>query len=171
MTSASNCSAPPSARRAAVFRRGARAAGEADAPGLELQRASVREPGGDQILHQLLLAVDGGGFAAGERRKIEMDEAVAEADVERMVDHAVATHARAEPELMDQIDGALLEHAGAHARLDMLAAAGFEHHAVDALAIEQVRKEQPRRACADDPDLRAHLDVRPECGPSARRDA
>ena len=57
---------------------------------------------------------------------------------------------------MDQVDGALLEHAGAHAALDVVAAPRFENHAVDALAKQEVRQKEARRARADDPDLCAH---------------
>ena len=48
----------------------------------------------------------------------------------------------------------LLEHAGADALLDVLAAAALEHDRLDPFALEQPRERQPRRAGADDPDLR-----------------
>ena len=61
------------------------------------------------------------------------------------------------PGLHEQVDGALLEHAGAHALLDVVAAAGLEHHRLDALPVQEVREQEPGRAGADDPDLRAHV--------------
>ncbi len=87
-----------------------------------------------------------------------MDQlAVAEADVDRLVDHAFAPQPLVQAELAHQIDGALLQHAGAHAVFHIGAAARFQHDAVDALAIEQMREEQARGARADDDDLRVHF--------------
>ena len=60
-------------------------------------------------------------------------------------------------EFVHQLDGALLQHAGAHAALDVVAAARLQHHAIDAGAMQQQRQEQPGRTGADDPDLRAHV--------------
>ena len=59
-------------------------------------------------------------------------------------------------ELAEQVDGALLEHAGTDARLDVLAAAALEHDRLDARPFEQARQRQPRRPRADDADLRPH---------------
>ena len=56
--------------------------------------------------------------------------------------------------LDEQVGGSLLEHAGADAVLDVLAAAVLEHDRLDPLALEQPRERQPGRAGADDPDLR-----------------
>jgi hypothetical protein len=139
-------------------RRGSHDAVEAEHLGFEQERAAVGEARGDQILHHLLLAVDRDMPAAGQRRQVEMDEPVAEADVERVVDHAFAPEPRVEAERVHHLDGALLEHAGAYAALDVLAGARFQHDAVDAFARQQVRQKQPGRPGADDPDLRAHDD-------------
>ena len=86
--------------------------------------------------------------------------AVAEADVDRLVDHAFAAQPLIEPKLGHQVDGALLQHAGAHAVFHIGAAARFEHDAVDALAIEQMREEEARGPRADDSDLRVHFPSR-----------
>jgi hypothetical protein len=58
---------------------------------------------------------------------------------------------------LEQPDRALLEHAGANAALDIVARSRLEDHAVDAVDLQQTRKQQPRRACADDADLGALL--------------
>ena len=50
----------------------------------------------------------------------------------------------------------VLEHAGAHAVLDVLARARLQHDRLDAGALEQVREQQPRGPGADDPHLRLH---------------
>ena len=61
------------------------------------------------------------------------------------------------PTSLQQVDGALLEHAGAHALLDVLAAAVLEHDRLDAAQVQQVREQQPGGAGADDADLRPLL--------------
>ena len=62
------------------------------------------------------------------------------------------------PDSLEQVDRALLEHAGADRRLDLLAAARLEHHRFDAAQMQQVREQQARGSRADDPDLGAHRD-------------
>ncbi len=78
------------------------------------------------------------------------------ADIEPRIGHALAVQPLAGAKLVHQVDGALLQHAGADAVLDVVAAARFQHHAVDAGALQQQRQQQPGRARADDPDLGAH---------------
>ena len=124
--------------------------------GLEQDRAAARKPRRDQILHHLLLAVDRDDLARRQHRQIDVDDAAAEADVEPRVGHALAMQPLAGAEFVHQRDGALLQHAGAHAALDVVAAPRLQHDAVDAGAMQQQRQEQPGRTGADDPDLRAH---------------
>src|SRR5207253_8669015 len=52
-----------------------------------------------------------------------------------------------------QLGRSLLEHAGADAVLDVLAAAIFEDDALDSRDLEQARQGEPGRPRADDPDL------------------
>ena len=126
--------------------------------GLELDRRAVRDARGDQVLHHLLLAVDRHHLAGDQLGEMHVDQlAVAEADVDRLVDHAFAPQPLVEAELVHQVDGALLQHAGAHAILHIGAAARLEHDAVDAFAIEQMREEQAGRPRADDGDLCVHF--------------
>ena len=66
---------------------------------------------------------------------------------------AFAIHARAEPDLAQQRDGAGLEHAGADALQHMGAALPFQDDAVDAVAMEHMGQEQAGRAAADDRHL------------------
>ena len=85
----------------------------------------------------------------------------AEADVERLVDHAFAPQPLVDAELVHQVDGALLQHAGAHATLDVVAAARLQHDAIDAGAMQQMREKQSGRPRADDGDLCVHFLSRP----------
>ena len=80
----------------------------------------------------------------------------AEAQVDAFVAEALALHALADAALREQVDRALLEHAGADRRLDLLAAARLEHHRVDALEVQQVREQQAGGSRADDGDLGFH---------------
>ena len=61
---------------------------------------------------------------------------------------------------MHQINGALLQHAGANALFDIVAAAIFEDDGIDALEVEKMRQNQTGGSCADDSDLRAHIALR-----------
>ena len=63
----------------------------------------------------------------------------------------------AEPGLAQRLDGAVLEHAGTHPVLDVVAIARLEHHRLDALQVQQVRQQQPGRSGTDDRHLGAHL--------------
>ena len=87
---------------------------------------------------------------------MDVDQLAAEADVDRLVDHAFAPQPLIEAELAHQVDRALLQHAGAHAVLHIGAAARLEHDAVDAFAVEKMREKQARRTRADDGDLCVH---------------
>ena len=116
----------------------------------------MREVCRDQILHHLLLTVDVDELAAREAGQVEVDQLAREADVERVVDHALAAQAGIDAELGHQVDGALLQHAGADAAFDVLAALRLKHHAIDAGSLQQQREEEPCGSRADDADLRAH---------------
>ena len=123
---------------------------------IEQDRHAAREIGRDQILHHLLLAVDVDQLAAGDTGQIDVDQLAGKADVEPIVDHALAAQTLIDTEIGHQIDGALLQHTGAHAAFDILAAARFQHDAFDAGTLQQQREEQPRGSRADDTDLRTH---------------
>ena len=78
-----------------------------------------------------------------------------ELELDPAVDDPLAPHPPADAGLVEEVDHALLEHARADARLDVLAAPVLEHDRLDPLAMEQLRERESRRARADDPDLRA----------------
>jgi hypothetical protein len=76
-----------------------------------------------------------------------------EAELHPVVHEALALEALGHAHLPEQVHGALLEHAGAHALLDVLAAAGLEHHRLDPGPVEQLAEHEPGGAGADDPHL------------------
>ena len=83
--------------------------------------------------------------------------ATLEAHLEAGVAQPLAMHARAHAGGVEHIDRALLEHAGADAVLDVLAAVILDDHAVDAAQLQQPREQQAGGARADDADLGAHV--------------
>jgi len=83
--------------------------------------------------------------------------APAEAQFDAVVDQALALQPLAHAGLHEQIHRALLEDAGAHAMLDVVAAPRFDDHRLDALPVQQVGKQQSRGTRTDDADLRTHL--------------
>ena len=123
---------------------------------LEQERRAGVEPRSDQVLDDLGLPVDDDAAPA---RQIAERNAVAlavELELDAVVDDPLALHALPDAGLDEQVGRPLLEHAGADAVLDVLAAAVLEHDRLDALAFEQARERQPGRAGADDADLRPH---------------
>ena len=78
----------------------------------------------------------------------------AEAQLDAVVDDALAVEPLAEPHPPQQVDRALLQHAGAHALLDVLARAGLEDHVVDPGLVQELPEDEAGRAGADDADLR-----------------
>ena len=90
-----------------------------------------------------------------------------ELEVDAAVDDALAVQPLADAGVAEQVDRALLEHAGADPLLDVLARAVLEHDRLDPLAREQLREREPGRARADDGDLRPQRAARTgtECVP------
>ena len=72
-----------------------------------------------------------------------------------VVEDPLAVHALSDTGLAQQLDGAVLEHAGADPVLDVVPAPVFEHDRLDSHPVEQVGERQSRRPGADDADLRA----------------
>ena len=79
-------------------------------------------------------------------------------DAGAVVDLALGVHPGTDPGVAQQPDRSPLEHAGADAAEDVLAALAFEHDAVDAGAVEQVREQRSGRSGTDDRDLRPQPD-------------
>ena len=72
------------------------------------------------------------------------------------VGEALALQALAGAGLDQEVPRPLLDEAGADATFDVIAAAIFEDDGLDAFAVQEMRKHQPRGTRADDADLRAH---------------
>jgi hypothetical protein len=143
--------------------------GQLDSLDLEVDGAAGREARGDEVLYHLLLAVDGDRPPAGQIGERDAVAAAIEAEQDAVVDQPLALQPVGQPEAVQEIDGALLQHAGAHALLDVVAAPVLEHDRGDAGAVEQVREHQPGRTSSDDGDLRVDRDLRVRTGRRAAR--
>ena len=124
----------------------------ATSSGLEHDLAAGGQAGRDEVLDDLLLAVDG-DRAPGQLEEVDAVAAPVEGQLDAAVGEALAVEAIGEPELAQQLDGRVLEHAGAHAVLDVGPVALLEHDAVDVARREQVGEHEPGRTGADDRHL------------------
>jgi hypothetical protein len=68
---------------------------------------------------------------------------------------ALSVHSFAEPNLPQDLDGAAFRHACSDALEDMVLALSFGHHAVDAVEMQHVRKQQTRWPATNNCDQRA----------------
>ena len=89
-------------------------------------------------------------------REVDAVALALELQLDAVVDEPLAPQPLADARLDQEVDRALLEHAGADAALDVLAAARLEHDRVDPAQVQKVREHEPGRAGADDADLRPH---------------
>src|SRR3954470_6560955 len=131
-------------------------AGDAGRLGLEQDLAARVEAELDEVLQHLVLGVDGDRAAAGEAVEVDAVAATGEAQLDAVVDEALALEALAGPDLAHQVDRALLQHAGPDRGLDRRARAALDDDRLDAAQVEHLREQQPRRPGADDADLGAH---------------
>ena len=122
---------------------------------LEEQLGALVQPRRDQVLHDLLLPVDRDPAPVGELAERDPVALAVEAQLDPVVHEALALEALAHAHLLEQVHRSLLEHAGAHALLDVLAVARLEHHRVDPGPVQQLAEHEPGGAGPDDPDLGA----------------
>ena len=106
-----------------------------------------------QIARQLGLAVDHHALAAGQALHVDAVAPAAPEHLEAAVHEPLAVHARADADLVQEVDAHLLEHAGADAAEHVLAGLPLEDHRVDAGLRQELPEQQARRAGADDRDL------------------
>ncbi len=103
-----------------------------------------------------MLAVHRDRAAAGELRQVDAVVAAGEAQLDPVMDEALASHPVADARLDQQVHRALLEHACADPLLDVVAALDFDHDRLDAAQVQEVREQQARGPGPDDPHLCAH---------------
>ena len=103
-----------------------------DVVDLEVERRAALETGCDQVLDDLGLAVDHDRAAAGQVAERDAVALAVELQLDPVVDDAFALACRSPtPASTQEVDRALLEHAGADPVLDVVAAAALEDHGLD----------------------------------------
>ena len=117
---------------------------DTDVVDVEENLAAVGEPPGDEVLHHLVLAIDQDALA-DERFEIDPAKLVVEAEIDAAMHQPLALHTFAHAGRDQEIGGPVLDHAGADARLDIVAAAVFEDDGFDAFEMQEMRQHQPRR--------------------------
>src|SRR5204862_1562192 len=124
----------PPAVAAADFRRAAGEIVHAHIARLEQNLSAVGEPPLDQILHHLLLAVDGDAFA-DEIAEIDVVQRAAEGEIDSVVEHAFALHPRADPAFHAEVPRSLIDQPCPDAACALIAAAVFHEYSFYALAL------------------------------------
>ena len=122
---------------------------------LEQQRQLSLETRRDQVLDDLGLAVDDNAPPTSQVAHGEVVPLALELQVDAVMDDPFALEPLADPGAFEQVDRALLQHAGPDACLDVVATPILEHHGVDPSGVQQLPERQPGRTRADDRDLRA----------------
>ena len=123
---------------------------------LEEERAAGVEALRDEVLDDLLLAVQRDRAAAGQVAQRDAVAAAAEAQLDAVVHHPLALEPLAHARLDAGSPPSPARVPGAHALLDVAAAARLEHDRLDPLAGEQEREQEPGGPGADDADLGPH---------------
>src|SRR5262245_44207226 len=98
----------------------------ADVLDIEEDPPARGEPGVDEILDDLLLTVDGDHPAARKIGKVDAVAAPGEAQLDTSMNEPLSAHPFAGAAFVEQVDRALLEHAGANPMLDVFPATAFE---------------------------------------------
>src|SRR5881392_3470042 len=81
------------------------------------------------------------------------------AQLDAVMRQTFALQARTDAGLHQQVDGALLQNAGANTRLDVLSGADFQNNGFDSLQLEKMGERQTGGTRSDNSDLRAHRNV------------
>ena len=108
-----------------------------------------------EIAGHLGLAIDHHG-PPGQRLEVDAERVAVEPELEPLMRQAFGAQALAGTVLLEQIDGALLEHTGADAAEHVFARLPLDDDIVDASPGQEMPQHQPGRAAADNRDLSAH---------------
>mgnify|MGYP006180191323 CR=1 FL=1 len=110
----------------------------------------------EQVVHHLLLAIDGDRAATGQRRHVDAEQRTVERNLGAAMDQPLAIEPAAEAQPMHQVGRHLFQHAGTHPPLDIGPVAPFQHDRGNALRREQMGQEHAGRAGADNGYAGAH---------------
>jgi len=120
------------------FRLGAFEVMHADAFNLEQDLAASGDAGIGQIFDDLVLGVDGDSFSTGQVFEIDTMAVAMEAQLDSIVNQALTLHPLAHAHFHEQVNRALLQHAGADSFLNVLPAAVLDHDRVNSLQMEKM---------------------------------
>jgi hypothetical protein len=126
-----------------------------DVVDLEQQWPSVSQSAGNQILHDLLLAVDGNALVH-QCLEIDAVEIAVDADVDSPMQHALPLQAFTYSYISEQVGGPMLDQSRADSVFDIIAAAIFDDDRVNALQMQEPCQHKTGRPCSDDSNLGAH---------------
>ena len=128
---------------------------EADISDVEDERPAAGLPRGDQIFHHLALPIHGDATPAGQRGHVDPVPRAFECEVNPVVAQALAVEAIGHPHLVQQVDRALFEHAGADPLDHVVAIVTLDDDRIDPVQMEQVPEDQAGGTRADDGHLGA----------------
>ena len=110
----------------------------------------------EHVLHHFGLPVDG-DEGSGQRLEVDVAGFAVEQDRRARVRKPFAAQPSIQPEPPHRLDRDAVEHARAHAALDIVAAAPFEDHGFDAGTAQQMGQEHPGRPPAYDRNLGSQM--------------
>jgi hypothetical protein len=128
--------------------------GQADPRHLEQELPPLgrpgRQPSSDQVSRHLALAVHRNAAAGHELLEIDAVRAARKAQLDTPVLDTLQRQPLSEAGRAQGVHGRLLQHSGSDAAFHVRAVVPLEHAGVDALAPEEVREQEARRARPDD---------------------
>src|SRR5215468_1406325 len=127
---------------------------------LEINFSPCRQSRVDQISYDFCLRIDGDGAPASQVVKVNAMIATLKTQCNSVVNEALTSQPVSHTHVRQQVNGVLLENAGAHPLLYIFASSRFQHDGLNALQVQEVRQYQPRRPCPNNPNLRSHSEIR-----------
>jgi hypothetical protein len=131
---------------------------QTDVIDLKKNLATISKSLCDQILDDLLLAIDGDALA-DQLAKVDLVERAVETEMNAIVREPLALHALAHTGVDQEIARPLLDQPGADAALDIVAAAILNDDGVDALEMQKMREHEAGGPGTDNSDLCTHCSI------------
>src|SRR5580658_3122432 len=113
---------------------------------------SICQATGDQILHHLVLSIDGHVFTREFYERDSVQHAI-RSQVDAAMAQALAVETVAYTRFAQHLNTGVFQYPGPDSLLAIIAGFCFENDGADAVEVEQVRKHQARRPRSYDSDL------------------
>jgi len=123
---------------------------------VEVERSATHNTRRDQVLHDFLLSVDGNGATVVKLAEGDAVRHAVETKLDTVMDEPLSAHPRTHAGFLEEVGNAVFDDARSNPLLHVVEAPGFQDDGVDALALEEVAEQEPRRTGADDHHLRAN---------------